>query len=135
MFIHIEYFNYCCTIWSNIKNKGYIDKLYLYYQRKRLISLSRNSSEAIQSREYLLYDVQVFVSETFFVSTENGNFCENIKIRRTLSFRVLTCRAQNPENVIVPCFNVSRMPNGRTSHLNRRQKTLYIHFKCISLLN
>ena len=27
------------------------------------------------------------------IPTENGNFCENIQIRRPLSFHVLTCRA------------------------------------------
>ena len=44
-----------------------------------------------------------------FFPTENGNFCENIQIRRPLSFRVLTCRA----------CPIDVLPN-------RRQKTLYI---------
>ena len=49
------------------------------------------SSETIQSRKYMLYAVyvQCIVLPKFF-STENGNFCENIQIRRPLSIRVLT---------------------------------------------
>ena len=41
-----------------------------------------------------------YLSLKHFFPTENGNFCENIQIRSTLSFRVLTR---------------SRMPNRRTS--------------------
>ena len=41
-----------------IRAEGYSTlKKYLYYSRKRPISLSHNSSETIQSRKYLLYDV------------------------------------------------------------------------------
>ena len=43
-------------------------------------------------------------------STENGNFCENIQIRRPLSFRVLTR---------------SRMPNRRTSQ-SKIEDTVHI---------
>ena len=38
MFIYIEYFNYCCTIWSNIKNKGYFDKLYRLQKRAAILN-------------------------------------------------------------------------------------------------
>ena len=37
----------------------------------------------------------------------------------------------NPETVIVPCFNVSRMPNRRIS----QSKIDIVNCKCISLLN
>ena len=41
------------------------------------------------------YSVLYFLNLSLkhFFPTENGNFCENIQIRRPLSFRVLTCRA------------------------------------------
>ena len=38
----------------------------------------------------------------------------------------------NPETVIVPCFNVSRMPNRRTFQSKIED---IVHCKCISLLN
>ena len=38
----------------------------------------------------------------------------------------------NPETVIVPCFNVSRMPNRRSSQSRIED---IVHCKCISLLN
>ena len=57
------------------------------------------------------YSVLYFpnLSLKHFFPTENGNFFENIQIRRPLSFRVLTCRACPIE--VLP---------------NRRWKTLYI---------
>ena len=60
------------------------------------------------------YSVLYFLNLSFkhFFPTENGNFCENIQIRRPLSFRVLTCRA-------CPVY----APND------------IVHCKCISLLN
>ena len=41
------------------------------------------------------YSVWYFLNLSLkhFFPTKNGNFCENIQIRRPLSFRVLTCRA------------------------------------------
>ena len=41
------------------------------------------------------YSVLYFLNLSLnnFFPTENGNFCENIQIRRPLSFYVLTCRA------------------------------------------
>ena len=39
----------------------------------------------------VLYFLNLFLKHFFL--TENGNFCENIQIRRPLSFCVLTCRA------------------------------------------
>ena len=38
----------------------------------------------------------------------------------------------NPETVILPCFNVSRIPNRRTSQSKIKD---IVHCKCISLLN
>ena len=42
-------------------------------------------------RYSVLYFLNLFMKH--FYPTENGNFCENIQIRRPFSFRVLTCRA------------------------------------------
>ena len=38
--IIFPHFNYCCTIWSNIKNKGNIDKLYRLQKRAARIILN-----------------------------------------------------------------------------------------------
>ena len=46
---------------------------------------------------YMTYNCSVLfflnLSLKHFLPKENGNFCENIQIRRPLSFHVLTCRA------------------------------------------
>ena len=51
---------------------------------------------------YRYYSVLYFLNLSLkhFFPTENGNFWENIQIRRPLSFRVLTCRAC-PMDVLV----------------------------------
>ena len=65
---------------------------HLHHRRKRPISLSRNSSETMQSRKYLLYGVYIqcivlrkFVFETFFSPQKTAIFA-----KIPLSFRVLT---------------------------------------------
>ena len=65
------------------------------------------------------YSVLYFLNLSLkhFFPTENGNFCENIQIRRPLSFRVLTCRA----------CPIDVLPN-------RRWKTLYIVSASVSQL-
>ena len=74
----------------------------LYYQRKKPISLSRSSSEN-NTKSELSYRKQPFL-----------------------------WKYPNPETINVPCFNVSRMPNRRTSQSKIED---IVHCKCISLLN
>ena len=64
------------------------------------------------------YSVLYFLNLSLehFFPTENGNFCDNIQIRKPLSFRVLTR---------------SRMPNRRNSQSKIED---FVHYKCISLL-
>ena len=52
--IIFPHFNYCCTIWSNIKNKGNIDKLYRLQKRAARIILNekdRYSPTSVLFRE------------------------------------------------------------------------------------
>ena len=70
---------------------------------------------------YMTYNVWCiilpkFVGETFFSHRK----------------RQFLWKYPNPETVIVPCFNVSRMPNRRTSQSKIEN---IVHCKCISLLN
>ena len=58
----------------------------------------------------------------------------NLSLKHFFSHRKrqLLWKYPNPETVIVPCFNVSRMPNRRTSQSKIED---VVHCKCISLLN
>ena len=61
-------------------------------------------------------------------------FFLNLSLKHFLSHRKrqFLWKYPNPETVIVPCFNVSRMPNRRTSQSKIED---IVHCKCISLLN
>ena len=94
--------------------------LYLWLNIFRPISLSRNSSDTIQSRKYICYMMYRY-SVLYFLNLSLNHFISHRK-------RQFLWKYTHPEAVIVPCFNA--FAHAQSTYFpieERRHCTLQVH--------
>ena len=70
--IIFPHFNYCCTIWSNRKNKGNIDKLYRLQKRAAKIIL--NEKDRYSPTSVLFRELRWMSPQTIILLETNFSF-------------------------------------------------------------
>ena len=111
----------------SIVQQGEITRTWFFKKRGR-IGRDRFHWAATPLKPYKVGNICYMTYRYSVLYFLNMSFKKNFPHRK----RQFLWKYQNPETVIVPCFNVSRMPNRRTSQSKIED---IVHCKCISLLN